>query len=118
MKTALIVGPRRWLALPFVLVAIALGLLGNRPAPVTAPAALSRTAATNLAAAAVPDRSEPSCSARSTEPLAAADAVSLPPNVQMHRQVDEAPAWAVGFGKEFWRRPVIADTTANMKPGE
>src|SRR5262245_33957170 len=32
-----------------------------------------------------------------------------PKRVLVHRQPDQAPSWAVPYGKEFWRRP--------LKPG-
>src|ERR1035438_350687 len=28
---------------------------------------------------------------------------------EMHQRIEESPAWAVGYGKEFWRRSAISD---------
>lgn len=30
---------------------------------------------------------------------------NIPPNLMIHQKIEDSPAWAIQYGKEFWRRP-------------
>jgi hypothetical protein len=62
-----------------------------------------------------PPDSERSHPALQSKDLAASEAKPLAPaGFVMHQRVDEAPAWAVRYGEEFWRRPA---TEVSSKAG-